>query len=85
MDEHANADENVIRFGGGDGAIGHAVGNGHAYRALGGAKHLHGLRRILDCHLVEHDGGGLAHQVRCNDGQQSGEAVLVVDQSIGEC
>ena len=55
-----------------------------ATRVLRGAEHLHRLLGALDRHLVEHDSGGLDHEIGRDDREQGGEAVLVVAQSVRE-
>ena len=55
-----------------------------ATRVLRRAEHLHRLLGALDRHLVEHDGRGLDSEVRRDDREQRREAVLVVDERVGE-
>jgi hypothetical protein len=47
-------------------------------------EHLNRLLGALDGHLVEQDGVRLAGHVRRENGQQRGEAVLVVRQGVAE-
>ena len=85
MNEHADADEQVIGFVGRNHALGDAIGDGLGDGVLRGAEHLHRLLGALDGHFVEHHGIGLSEQVGGDDGEQRGEAVLVVDESVAEC
>ena len=63
MDEHADADEEIVGLVLGYDAFGDAVGHGLGHGVLCRAEHLHGLLRALDRHLVEQDRGRLAEQV----------------------
>ena len=84
MNEHADRDEEVFGLLDRDDAFRDAVGDGLGDAILRRAEHLHGLLGVLDRHLVEQDRVGLDEQVRRDDGEQSGEAVLIVDERIGE-
>src|SRR5271169_5569764 len=59
MDEHADANEEIVGLVGGNHALGDAVGDRLGDRVLRGAEHLHGLLGALDRHFVEHDVAGL--------------------------
>ena len=84
MDEHADRDEQVIGLGERDHAFGDRIGDGLGDAGLRRAEHLNGLLGVLDGDLVEEDRVRLGQQVRRDDGEQRGEAVLVVDEGIGE-
>ena len=84
MDEDANADEQVIGFGGGNGAIGNTVGHGLGHTGLGWAKHLNRLSGAFDGHFVEHHGSRLGHQVRGNNSQKGVVASRLVCQTTGK-
>jgi hypothetical protein len=84
VDEDAHADEDVVCFVSGDGAVFHAVRNRHSDAALGRPKHLRGLLAVFDGDFVEHDGVRPAQQVGSNHCQQGGEAVFVVGDSVGK-
>ena len=84
MDEHADADEQVVRFVGGDRAVFDTICHGHGDATLGRAEHLHGLLGALDRDLVEHHGRRLGGEVGRHHREQRGETVLVVGQRVGE-
>ena len=84
MDEHADADEHVVGLRRRDRALRHRVGNRHRHRVLRRAEHLHRLLGVLDRHLVKEDRVRLHRQVRRDDRQERGEAVLVVGQRMGK-
>ena len=78
------ADEDVVGLVDRDHALGDRIRNGLGDAMLRRAEHLHGLLGALDRHLVEQDRVGLAQQVRRDDREQRREAVLVVDERVGE-
>ena len=84
MDEDADADEEIVGLVLRNGAVGDAVGHGLRHRMLRRPEHLNRLLGALDGHLVEQDGVRLAGHVRRENGQQRGEAVLVVRQGVAE-
>lgn len=84
MDEDADADEEIIGFFDRDDAFGDAVGNRLGDRMLRRAEHLDRLLGALDRDLVEQDRVGLGEQVRRDDREKRGEAVLIVDERIRE-
>src|SRR5690242_10060901 len=84
MDEHADADEQIVSLVGGDHAFGDGIGDRLGHGVLRGAEHLHGLACVLDGHLVVEDRWGLAEKVRRDHREQRGEAILVVGQCIAE-
>jgi len=84
MDEHADANEQIVGFAHGDNACRDTVGDSLADSMLSRAEHLHGLCRILDRHFVIEDGRGLAHQVWGYESEQSGETLLVVGKCTGK-
>jgi len=67
-----------------DDALGHRVGDGLGHAGLRRTEHLNGLLGVLDRDLVEQDRVRLGQQVRRDDGEKRREAVLVVDQRVGE-
>ncbi len=84
MDEHPDADEEIVRLGFRDDAFGDAVGDRLGHRMLRRPEHLHGLLGPLDGHLVEQNRRRLAGQVWGHQRKQRGEAFLVVRQGIRE-
>src|SRR5262245_2561996 len=69
MDEHADAYKKIIRLGRRDDTACDTVGNRLGDGTLRRAKHLDRLLGILDRHLVEQDGRGLAHKVWRDHGE----------------
>ncbi len=47
-------------------------------------KHLHGLRRILDRHFVEHDGRGLASRFGATTARREVKPSLLLTKRVGE-
>src|SRR5215472_2571941 len=84
VDEDADADEEIVGFVLRDGAVGNGVRHGLGDRVLRRTEHLDGLLGTLDRHLVEQDGIRLAGHVWRQDGEQRGEAVLVVREGVAE-
>src|ERR1019366_3870663 len=84
VNEHADRDEQIVGFGERNNALGDAVGDGLGDAGLGRAKHLNGLLGVLDRDLVEQDCVRLGQKVRGDNSEKRREAVLVVDQRIGE-
>ena len=78
MDEDTDANENIVGFCRGNRSILYAVGNRHGDGALRRAKHLNRLLRALNRDLVEHNRIGLGGQIRCDDGHQTTETILVI-------
>ena len=82
VDEHADADEQVISGRKRNDAFSDRVRNRLGDAMLRGAKHLNRLLGVLDGDLVEQDRVRLDQQVRRNHREQRREAVLVVDQRV---
>src|SRR6185437_4565784 len=85
VDEHANADVEVVGFSSRDNAFGNRILNGLCNAVLSRSEHLNGLTGVLDGDLVVKDRVRLAGEVRCDDGEKRREAVLVVRQRVAEC
>jgi hypothetical protein len=85
VDEHTHQDAEVVGLGLGDDAFADRVHHRARHRRLSRPEHLHRLLGALDGHLVEEQRVGLGRKVRRHDGQQSGEAILVVGQRAGKC
>ena len=84
MNEHANADEEIVSFAYRDNARRDTVGDSLGDAMLGRSEHLHGLGRILDRHFVEQNGRGLDEQVRRHNREQRGEPILIVGQGMSQ-
>ena len=82
MDEHADANEQIVGFAHRNHARRDTVGDSLGDAMLSRAEHLHGLGRILDRHLVEQDGCGLDEQIWRHHREQCGETILVIGQRI---
>src|SRR5262249_41382009 len=71
-------------FSGRDNTLSDGVLNGLGDAVLGRSEHLNGLTGVLDGDLVVKDRVRLAGEVRRDDREKRGEAVLVVRQSVAE-
>src|SRR5690606_455512 len=85
VDEDADEDVKIVSFSSRNDAFSNRVLNGLGNAVRGGADHLDGLTGFLDGDLVEQNRVGLAEQVRRDNGEEGGEAGLVVGQRVAEC
>jgi len=84
MDEHTDANEQIVGFANRDHASRDTIGDSFRDAVLGRPEHLHGLGRILDRHLVEQNGRGLDEQVGSHHREQRGETILIVGKGSRE-
>ncbi len=84
MNEHTDADEQIVSLGCRNEAFRNRIGNGLGDGVLGRAEHLHRLLGALDRHLVEQHRVGLGRQIGRDHRQQGGEPVLVVGQAVAK-
>ena len=84
MNEHADANKEIVGLGLRDDAFGDAIGDRLRDRMLSRSKHLYGLLGALDRHLVEEQRVRLRRQIGRDDREERREAVLVVRKRVAE-